>query len=386
MNQQPYLNLTVLSGILNDPLISAFFNYRTEKTEASRARFLHELFEKNAENNLAEYIKTVVLQDENAFSRACAGGKEISKYLKRAYIADLEAIGHALDFTSEDFRVGKSTAPIKSWDEKAASLLNGFYQSNGYGSFISHAEFRFQNGVLSPVQSPSSLTLSDLKGYEKEKQEVYDNIESFVRGLPYSDMILYGDRGTGKSSTVHAMVKFFFSQKLRLIEVAKEEISCIPDLKATLSRIPLRFLIFIDDFSLREHDDRISCLKTALQGSAEGNVNNVMIVATSNRRHIVDESVSTRENSLHANENEQELLSLSDRFGIAVLFSTTGKQAYLDIVRTLAQEECLTFTQSELDSLAERWALLRGGRSPRRARQLVGYLVACKKKGKEILL
>lgn len=375
MNDLSNFNLTVLSGILKDPLVAAFIRYRSEKTTAARSEFLFQLFEKKAEDNLAEYIKNVVLEDENAFSKACSAGREISKYLKKAYIADLETIGRALDFTSDDFRIGKSTAPIKVWDEKAANLLNGFYQSNGYGQFISHAEFRYQNGKLSAVQSPSSLTLNDLKGYESEKQTVYDNIENFVRKLPYSDMILYGDRGTGKSSTVHAMAKFFFSQKLRLIEIDKEEISAIPDLKAYLSEIPLRFLIFIDDLSWNENDDRISSLKTALQGSAEGNANNVMIVATSDRKYVVGDSSKT---------NEPELLSLSDRFGIAVPFSTTDKPTYLDIVHRLAEEENLSLAEKELDSLAESWALVRGGRSPRRARQLIGYLVACRKKGKEI--
>lgn len=375
MNELTNFQLTVLSGILQDPLVASFIRYRSEKSAQTRSTFLYHLFEKKAENNLSEYVKNIVLEDENAFSRASSAGQEMSTYLKQAYIADLEMIGRALDFESDDFCVGKSTAPIKSWDEKAANLLNGFYQSNGYGQFISHSEFRYQKEKISTVQSPSSVTLDDLKEYESEKQTVYDNIENFVRGLPYSDMILYGDRGTGKSSTVHAMANFFFPQKLRLIEVAQEDISFIPDLKAYLSEIPLKFLIFIDDFSLSEHDERISKLKTALQGSAEGNTNNVMIVATSDRRYIVGDNTIT---------NEQELLSLSDRFGISVPFSTTDKQTYLDIVHALAKDEGLSLTEKELDSLAESWALVRGGRSPRRARQLIGYLVACRKKGKEI--
>ena len=234
------------------------------------------------------------------------------------------------------------------------------------------------------MRSPSALSLGDLKGYEHEKAQVYDNLENFVRGLPYSDMLLYGDRGTGKSSTVHAMVKNFFPQKLRLVEIAKENVGHLPKLKSYLSSIPLRFLVFIDDFSLSEHDDRISSLKTALQGSAEGHADNVMIVATSNRRHIVEESVSARENSMHREENEQELLSLSDRFGITVLFSATNKETYLKIVRALASEDGVLLSGDALDAVAERWALVRGGRSPRRARQLVDYLIARQKKEKPI--
>ena len=390
MNEQTYqpgfLELTVLSGILKDPVIAAFRTYRNGDLSA-RAAFLHELFEHGAENNFAEYVKEAVVADENAFSRACAAGGNISPYLKRAYICDLTEIGRALEFSSPDFYMGKPSAPLMSWDEKAANLLYSYYQSSGYGKFISSAEFCWTaEDELVPVRTPSALSLSDLKGYEHEKAQVYDNLENFVRGLPYSDMLLYGDRGTGKSSTVHAMVKNFFPQKLRLVETAKENVGHLPKLKSYLSAIPLRFLVFIDDFSLSEHDDRISSLKTALQGSAEGHADNVMIVATSNRRHIVEESVSARENSMHREENEQELLSLSDRFGITVLFSATNKEEYLGIVRALCTEEGLLLSGTALDAIAERWALLRGGRSPRRARQLVDYLIARQKKDKPIEL
>ncbi len=385
MNEQTsYLELTVLSGILQDPALSAFRAYRNGDLSA-RAGFLHELFERGAENNFSEYVKELVIHDENAFSRACAAGGNISPYLKRAYICDLAEIGRALDFSSPDFNMGKPSAPLVNWDEKAANLLYSFYQSSGYGKFISSAEFCWTaEDELIPVRSPSALSLGDLKGYEHEKAQVYDNLENFVRGLPYSDMLLYGDRGTGKSSTVHAMVKNFFPHKLRLVEIAKENVGHLPKLKSYLSSIPLRFLVFIDDFSLSEHDDRISSLKTALQGSAEGHADNVMIVATSNRRHIVEESVSARENSMHREENEQELLSLSDRFGITVLFSATNKETYLKIVRALASEDGVLLSGDALNAVAERWALVRGGRSPRRARQLVDYLVARQKKEKPI--
>ena len=385
MNEQTsYLELTVLSGILQDPALSAFRAYRNGDLSA-RAAFLHELFERGAENNFSEYVKELVIHDENAFSRACAAGGSISPYLKRAYICDLAEIGRALDFSSPDFNMGKPSAPLVNWDEKAANLLYSFYQSSGYGKFISSAEFCWTaEDELIPVRSPSALSLGDLKGYEHEKAQVYDNLENFVRGLPYSDMLLYGDRGTGKSSTVHAMVKNFFPHKLRLVEIAKENVGHLPKLKSYLSSIPLRFLVFIDDFSLSEHDDRISSLKTALQGSAEGHADNVMIVATSNRRHIVEESVSARENSMHREENEQELLSLSDRFGITVLFSATNKETYLKIVRALASEDGVLLSGDALDAVAERWALVRGGRSPRRARQLVDYLIARQKKEKPI--
>ena len=197
-------------------------------------------------------------------------------------------------------------------------------------------------------------------------------------------MLLYGDRGTGKSSTVHAMVNLFSEQKLRLVEIAKENVLSLPELKTRLADEPMKFIVFIDDFSLQESDDRVSTLKAALQGSMEGHVGNVMIVATSNRRHIVEENFSSRMNSVHAGDSEEELLSLSDRFGITVLFAATNKEAYLAIVRAVAADAGLRTPAETLEALAERWALVHGGRSPRRARQFVDYAYSCECKGREI--
>ena len=214
-----------------------------------------------------------------------------------------------------------------------------------------------------------------------KKKEVRDNFENFLAGLPYADMLLYGDRGTGKSSTVHAMINLFSDKKLRLVEIDKENILTLPALKSMLASVPMKFVVFIDDFSLRENDDRVSTLKAALQGSMEGNVGNVMIVATSNRRHIVEENFATRMDSVHVGDSEEELLSLSDRFGITVLFASVNKQNYLSIVHAIAEEMKITTPAETLDLLAERWAILRGGRSPRRARQFVDYIYACEQKG-----
>ena len=165
------------------------------------------------------------------------------------------------------------------------------------------------------------------------------------------------------------------------MEIDNENILTLPALKSMLASVPMKFVVFIDDFSLRENDDRVSTLKAALQGSMEGNVGNVMIVATSNRRHIVEENFATRMDSVHVGDSEEELLSLSDRFGITVLFASVNKQNYLSIVHAIAEEMKITTPAETLDLLAERWAILRGGRSPRRARQFVDYIYACEQKG-----
>ena len=370
--------LIVLSGILDDPLIRAFF-------EGDRTLFLRHLYRSGTEEHFAARLADAVLTDPNPFSCACAAGRTPSGFVRSAYLSDLKTIACVIDETPEDgFAYGKTPLPVGEWDDNSVFRLEKYYASHGYGAWIGHTAFRYSasDRTLQPIRTPSSVTLSDLKGYESEKAEVRDNFENFVLGLPYADMLLYGDRGTGKSSTVHAMVNAFADRKLRLVEMDKENILELPRLRAMLADEPMKFVVFIDDFSLREEDDRVSTLKAALQGSMEGHAGNVMIVATSNRRHIVEENFATRRDSVHAGDSEEELLSLSDRFGITVLFASTDKKQYLSIVRALATEAALHTDPEQLDLLAERWALLRGGRSPRRARQFIGYLIACERKGR----
>lgn len=383
-----FSKLSVLRGLFSDPLLSAFDRWRENESDLARkAEFLSQLFRANAQDDFTAYVTERILLDENPFSRACAAERPVSPYLYRAFLSDLGAIRAELSAChSEDFAVGKPKGLFEGGREDViGNRLADFYRANGFGPFIKHRAFRYDEADgLIPILSPSEITLDELKGYEHEKEEVRDNLENFVSGLPFADMLLYGDRGTGKSSTVHAMVNEFAPRKLRLVEIAKEDILSLPRLKNRLSEIPLRFVVFIDDFSLAENDERFSTLKAALQGSMEGHSDNVMIVATSNRRHIVEENFDTRSNSVHANDSEQELLSLSDRFGITVLFSTTNKAEYLSIVRALADDARLKTSRAELDMLAERWALLKGGRSPRRAKQFVDYAIACERKEKEI--
>ena len=147
---------------------------------------------------------------------------------------------------------------------------------------------------------------------------------------------------------------------------------------------PLKFMIFIDDLSLGEYDDKISTLKAGLEGSVCGSSDNIMIVATSNRRHIVKESFSDRENSVHPGDSMAEQLSLSDRFGLTVMFSPTDRQNYLSITEQLADDRGLTTDRETLMALAERWAILKGGRSPRRAKQFIDFAYACEQRGMQI--
>ncbi len=377
--------LSVLGRLKNDPVLSAL--EKLDKSEERFADFLSALFQKDAQDDVLGYICRQILYDDNPFSRACCRNPEtVSPYITRAFVSDLkrlERLVHGKDIGNA-CAAGEEPPLFAGWNEETARRLSAYYFKNGYGIYAQYRAFRYSQGVLLPILSPSTVTLRDLKGYDREQKEVRDNFENFIMELPFSDMLLYGDRGTGKSSTVHAMINLYADEKLRLVEITKEDLLSLSALKAMLAREAMKFVIFIDDFSLSEGDERVSTVKACLQGSMEGLASNVMIAATGNRRHIVEEKFDTRRNSVHAGDSEHELLSLSDRFGKTVLFSQTGKAEYLSIVRELAEDCGISAPFETLSALAERWALYGGGRSPRRARQFIDYCLACEKKGKEI--
>lgn len=379
-----HYSLSVLTALESDPLFSSFRSFAKERTEESYSAFLCELFRHGAQDNFSAYIADKILYDVNVFSVSAANGKEISPYIKKAYRNDLSAIYALLlgNEHEEDYCTGRaSDLFFADWgNDTTIDNLTAFYRKYGYGEFIRYKAFRYEDGKLKPIDSVSPVRLSDLKDYESEKKIIGDNIENFLSELPFSNMLLYGARGTGKSSTIHAMLNQYYENGLRLVELSKENMLSLHILKGELSDIPLKFMIYIDDLSLGAGDERISSLKGSLEGSVEGHAPNAMIVATSNRRHIIDEKFSAREDSIHAEDNEQEELSLSDRFGISVLFATTTKAQYLSIVDQLADDFSIKTDRETLNALAERWALQKGGRSPRRAKQFISLVFSCEQR------
>ena len=374
---------TVLKNLYKDELLSAFFLWREKNDEKSQADFLSCLYEKNAEKNFSAYVADKILYDQNAFSVACAKKQTLSPYLVKAFMQDITSVYNLLSSldTKGMFAVGNAFFERVFKGENTVEHLKKFYARYGYGLFIRYRAFKFENDSIIPVESPSPIQISDLKNYEEEKKTVATNIENFLDGLPYSNMLLYGERGTGKSSTIHAMLNRYYQDGLRLVELSKENMLRLSSLKEKLKDVPLKFIIYIDDLSLSAGDERISSLKAALEGCTEGHTENAMIVATSNRRHIIDEKFSQRNDSVHAGDSMQEELSLSDRFGISVLFSTTNKEQYLSIIKQLAKDKNLTLEENELNLLAERWAIIKGGRSPRRAKQLIDLVCSLSAKG-----
>lgn len=378
--------LKILRGLERDDMFRTAADYAETGAEESLNDFLYYAYKNNVENCVLSYVQKLIIYDENAFSVQCSNGKKPNELLKKAFISDIEKINLIIDKIIKTGLVAAGS-PIPPFDLKDAEqitlALTKFYADNGYGTFAENSAFIYSAGKFTPVKNPVQKQLSELKDYADEKKAILNNVSDFLSGLPYSNMLLYGDRGTGKSSTVHALLNEYKSTKLRLIEIKKEEINSIDEIRESISAQPLKFIIFIDDLSLNGTDSAVSALKAAVEGSIVGN-NNTMIVATSNRRHIVSETFSDRDNSVHPSDLSEELLSLSDRFGLTVIFSSTDKTAYLSIVRQLAEDYELSTPLPDLYSLAERWAIVKGGRSPRRAEQFVKLAFSSERSGRKI--
>lgn len=380
--------LTVLRGLEKDGLFSALSQYCCTETD-NKAAFndlLYEIYLSRAENSVAGYIGELILTDDNAFSRTCACGETPSSHLLNAMAEDLKTVRQMLTkiMDCRQFEIGTSGNVFSGSINDVLKNLKSFYAANGYGIFIRNNAFTYENGEFLPAYNATKISMEQLKNYADEKKIIIENTRNFLGGLPYSHMLLYGDRGTGKSSTVHALINKFCGGKLRLIEVGNNSFELLPAILRKLADKPMKFIIFLDDLSLDEKSGDIATLKTIFEGSFSDTFGNVMLVATSNRRHIVKENHTDRENSVHPSDVIDEQLSLSDRFGLTVLFSTTDKQAYLSIIDQLAADAHLKTDRETLHALAERWAILKGGRSPRRAKQFTDFVYSCEQSLREI--
>ena len=229
---------------------------------------------------------------------------------------------------------------------------------------------------IEPIVSADKISMDSFIGYENEREQVVANTRAFIEGRPAANTLLCGDAGTGKSSTVKAVANAFFGEGVRLIELRKDQLSLLPYVMGKISGNPLKFIIFIDDLAFNKSDDNFSMLKAALEGSASAKAENAVIYATSNRRHIIKETFSDRDgDDVHRNDTMQELLSLSERFGLVILFSKPNKNLYLEIVYELAKKHGVNMDKETLAIKAEAFALKKGNRSARCAEQFIDSLL-----------
>ena len=337
--------------------------------------------------SLSEYIWRRVCESENEYVRCVAGGRTVPDALKANANADLDALSAMTGHTPAELFVLEDYGGYVPQFENEKLDLRAMYDERlrniskvGFGKFATATMFRVgDDGKIEPVASADTITPDAFVGYEAQRQRVYDNTRALVEGRPAANILLFGDAGTGKSSTVKSAANMFANDGVRLIELRRDQLLELHRVMGKIADSPLKFIIFIDDLSFSKNDDSFSMLKAALEGSASAKAKNAVIYATSNRRHIVKETFSERGNSLdaddiHKNDTAQELLSLSDRFGMTVYFERPNKALYLDIVHTLAKRAGIE-VNGELDVKAETFALSRASRSPRAAEQFINSLL-----------
>ena len=273
--------------------------------------------------------------------------------------------------------VARKLSAAADWGN-CVGLLAEHFSRHGAGPFGRYRAFRWSADGLRAVHRPDPATLAGLVGYEREREPLLRNTERFLAGLPAHHALLYGLPGTGKSSTVKAILNEYAGEGLRLVEVTKEDLAELPRLLEVLGDRSGRFVLFVDDLSFEEHEVEYKALKALLEGSVEEPPENVRVYATSNRRNLVRERFSERDEAddVHARDTMQEKLSLVARFGLRVTFPTPDQQRYLDIVRGLARGRGIKISEGELIERAVLWDCWHAGRSGRTARQFVDELEA----------
>jgi hypothetical protein len=266
------------------------------------------------------------------------------------------------------------------WDEAIADLA-AYYRKAGIGIFAQYRALRWQQGQLVGIPYPDPVRLSELVGYEAQQEVLVQNTQALLSGYSALHVLLYGSRGSGKSSLIKALLHKFGDRGLRVIEVAKADMQDLLTIVDRVRHAPQKFILFVDDLSFEEDEDAYKALKVVLEGNLTARPQNVVVYATSNRRHLIREFFGDRPrpsdaDEVHAWDTVQEKLSFSDRFGLTLTFTPADQDTYSAMVRHLAQLAGLSIAPAELERRALQWATQHNGRSGRTARQFVDFLQA----------
>ena len=263
------------------------------------------------------------------------------------------------------------------------SIVTNFYLDCGVGKFGLNKAFRVKHEdndvLLYPITNTDDIRLNDLVGYEIQKKKLIDNTEAFVEGRKSNNVLLFGDSGTGKSTSVKAILNEYYSRGLRMIEIYKHQFEDLSTVIAQIKNRNYKFIIYMDDLSFEEFEIEYKYLKAVIEGGLETKPDNVLIYATSNRRHLIRETWSDRsdisKDELHRSDTMQEKLSLVARFGISINYSAPTQKEYFDIVIGLAIHiDSITLSEEELCAGANTWEMSHGGRSGRTAQQYINYV------------
>lgn len=387
------MQLTVYKNIFNDSAATALTKGDTAEAMSSIISFAET--QGVSSDAVREYIVSLLAEDDNILSQRAQSGRVIGDDLYKYALDDIEKIYNT--FLKKEFPKyipsEKFTGFYEGYSSSITDLMSSqtpealldalikHYKTLGSGIFAKYVAFKYNEKGIDGISELDDITFDDLIGIDYQKQVMVDNTEAFLNGQRANNVLLFGDRGTGKSSSVKALLNAYYTKGLRMIEMPKRCIRDIPALSDSLSQRPHKYILFLDDLSFESGETDYRALKVAMEGQLRANPANVLIYATSNRRHLIKETWSDREGGeIHANDNVQETLSLSERFGISLVFSAPASQKeYLKIVRSLLEAKGIEVTE-ETEREAVVWQMNYGSRSGRCAGQFAAAYVARVKK------
>ena len=367
-----------------------------------------------------DYLTFLLANDENAYSSSCEIVGETGGSINKVALHDFEIFKELFDYDFSAMEAGlgvdcvsmiltytgsgthgsvfngrirdricalaRSLGQTQGAEEFKASVTQ-FYKEFGVGKLGLHKAFRVahdEEGVhIVPITKIAHVQLDELVGYESAKKKLIDNTEAFVKGRRANNCLLFGDAGTGKSSSIKAILNKYYDQGLRMIEVYKHQFQDLNDVIAQIKNRNYKFIIYMDDLSFEEFEIEYKYLKAVIEGGLEKKPDNVLIYATSNRRHLIRETFRDKEEmdeELHTNDTVQEKLSLVARFGVTIYFGKPAKKEFQEIVRQLAKRTGIEMDEEQLLLEANRWELNHGGMSGRTAQQFIDYLLGMEPK------
>lgn len=344
------------------------------------SEFLSELFK--SDNNLADFILSQIFLDDNIYISKCILKQEINNNLKKTFKNELNFFKYISSFDFSSIFNKEYSKNIAELEIKEIDFYKIYFEhiknidKKGYGIFYNNNMFVLDDRKnIIAVKNKDNQDIEKLYGYETERNKVLSNTKILIEGKKANNILLYGDAGTGKSSTVKAVANFFKDEGLRLIEIKKKQLHFITDIIEKLSCSPLKFIIFIDDLTFSSNDDTFSYLKAILEGGVNSFPNNIAVYVTSNYRHLIKENFTDRTgDDIHIEDTIQQIMSLTNRFGMIITFQRPGRDLFKEIVLSYAKENNIKTDKEELINQAEAYAIRSAGRSPRVAKQFIELL------------
>lgn len=398
-------SLTVYKNIGRDRIVGMLYEVLTaEDNYEPMSRLVTSLMEeaekKGFSGNLfRNYIQHLLLSDENTFTLYCENNVNVKdSSIYRMAQTDINSVMEIADidlhelpdshFLSAAIDEVLNYTPVHAQntaDENKELTIDdiiAFHNKAGCGDISIYRSFRYDDDTksLKGISHPDPITFDDLIGYEAQTKQLIENTEAFINGYNANNVLLVGARGTGKSSSVKALVNRYFEDGLRLLEITKEQIAELPDILKLIRPRGRYFIIFIDDLSFDEGEIQYKYMKSLLEGGAEGKPDNVLFYATSNRRHLIQEKWSDRSSGsedaeIHTTDTLNEKLSLADRFGITITYPKPTPKEYINIVTGMAQRRGLDMDENTLKQEALKWELNQKGMSGRTAKQFINNML-----------